>query len=1270
MGKRILSLLLLVVVVSGTVLTPFVLTAPKAKATVDGPTFSEISEAVQPFGDETVQLQTLLGAPVNSVKVNELANYLNNNWNSGNDCKTIYDIIGGQVTYVDSAWRKDNGGGYLGELRTAYTATTPEEVNQAIANTLEPARKIKVVLYAIALLNQKYDAIKSRCSEQYNVNWDKNNGAQIWRPGKIADVIESNGDLNNGNLYYPTFENFWSDFKQLDTFLETYRQHPVQENDPQNNVHTFDGALHSVLESIQGNANAKADFGDIDPCGSSGGIFKPTILVSYMFCGLAVNVRRLVMSILFSATALLANQGDMLPRGTDTTITSQESETPLFNTNTNSDALKDFIIPIEQVVVNTSPNSLGLLVNTAYQRVLELVNFALIVAFLFIAFANILQIQINTYAIKKILPGLLIGFFVAHFSMLLMRASLEMVGVLTRGLMAVGDESSRASMQNLYKAFTSFPYTMQEITGNCDPNTTPYMTLLCSVDNMVDITKVFKLLVSSVFILIPAVLVLILGFLLILRRIIFFAVLPLAPLAFATMFVPPAASIWGRWWKLVSGWLFMPIVSGFWLWLGLMWMNTTPAQNAGVIVRIFSYTLGILSVYLAMKTPFSMAGEAKGLMDKWSKAGKSAFKATGLPAAGIAVGVGAKRLGGTIGMNALDAARIGNVYRGAKQWGSTSAENYKRRAEAFTKGPIDQSKEKKIMRQQRSLEALEKATEVKKENADKVAKLKAELQDGSLSAEERAKKQKELDRQIKIQQRYDRNFERIYGSDDDMRKRKQAIQDSIQEMQSGTSLSQKFERFNDARGESAKSRHDRIMYGSEREKAAAIDDNPEIARNRAALDHLKETTGALDNIMKEEIRARKAALLDADKQYKGLYFRAQEGKLHADLKTQENEMHLARDWWSERVGKSDELKSEYVKALTAPMAAKKFEDNALQQAFLESMVNDHAPHQSLQKLFKEIKAMPDGAIVEGVQRHRLMANLQKLAENKDRPDPVAAQLLQSLSSMNTLTRDYVVNNVAKDYESSPTAEFNKDEFNKMTFTRIRNESNRRSSDDKKISLDGGDFVEESIEKGSLLRVAAGEGLNDKNQLSAYMALGEAMGRGGGAMLPHQYTKLAKYAEEVHKIAKIPLPVDDGTPAVKERIKEIERARLASDRIHKEIDPLNILPRSLELMSTVGDRQQATAFKNLSGLVDMGALGLTQGPSNNANRLIDYIPNTEGMDLTREKFLANLASSLSTPSKTVTVADLKQMLTSNNPAERDAIIKSALTMTGNKRGRTP
>src|SRR5207302_302638 len=91
----------------------------------------------------------------------------------------------------------------------------------------------------------------------------------------------------------------------------------------------------------------------------------------------------------------------------------------------------------------------------------------------------------------------------------------------------------------------------------------------------------------------------------------------------------------------------------------------------GILANILGYAAGVVSLFMAITQSFKMQGEAKGVLDKWSKLGKNTFNAT----------VGRPAVGGGIAL--ANATGVGDLYRAGARYKKSLDSNYKNSIEDF-----------------------------------------------------------------------------------------------------------------------------------------------------------------------------------------------------------------------------------------------------------------------------------------------------------------------------------------------------------------------------------------------------------------------------------------------------------------------------------------------------------------------------------------------------------------------------------------------------------
>lgn len=350
-------------------------------------------------------------------------------------------------------------------------------------------------------------------------------------------------------------------------------------------------------------------------------------------------------------------------------------------------------IPFQLLMVSDAP--LGQTVRATTQKVESLLNVILILGFIFVAIVNILQIQMNTYNIRKLVPAMIIGFILALASSFMIRAALEVSSVASAGIFQMTGSSSANGLDvnKFVDAFTKVRGTDGSLCLTLGPGNSKDATN-CVGDT--DTAKVFQQFVLNGFTFVGAILMFILGFLLLFRVVVFTILVPLSPLAVFSKFFPPLGFIWNRWFKTLYQWILMPVPISFCLLLSLIYFSSVAptAGTNGIFDYIINYAAGVGFLFAAIRLPFTMAGDAKAYLDKYNSYGKQAWGATG--------GAAIKRSGNYMS----DVSGVTNL---KKTFAEMKNRDEERRADNQTLGPMN----KRVIEYNKKLQM---NTEAKKTN--------------------------------------------------------------------------------------------------------------------------------------------------------------------------------------------------------------------------------------------------------------------------------------------------------------------------------------------------------------------------------------------------------------------------------------------------------------------------------------------------------------------------------------------------------------------------
>lgn len=236
---------------------------------------------------------------------------------------------------------------------------------------------------------------------------------------------------------------------------------------------------------------------------------------------------------------------------------------------------------------------------------LGLVNVVVIIVLLVIAFSNILRINIDTYVIKKSLPGLVLGVLLANFSLLISRMIVQVSEVLIQSIFI--ENWAEGMKQALgFSAVGSSATAISIVIGLAGIflGSTGFGCLAIALG----LTLMF----------LPAIIGIILTFIFLLRKIMIYFLVIISPLAFICLVLPNTQVYFKKWWGMFVTWVFMAPIVFFIFYL----ISKLGETGAGGTVLGYIMALGLLS--LAMTVPFKLGG---GLMATWAKIGKVLAKA-------------------------------------------------------------------------------------------------------------------------------------------------------------------------------------------------------------------------------------------------------------------------------------------------------------------------------------------------------------------------------------------------------------------------------------------------------------------------------------------------------------------------------------------------------------------------------------------------------------------------------------------------------------------
>lgn len=292
----------------------------------------------------------------------------------------------------------------------------------------------------------------------------------------------------------------------------------------------------------------------------------------------------------------------------------------VFNTPQHAHAAPWLGEPIYQVLNNTS-SGMGKITAEVWTITMNVVNSFVLALLIYVAFMNILRIQMDSYAVKKFLPTFIMTIILANFSFLIARIILDL-GNIVISIFLVGNQEN---------ALTGTFDNLVRCNDAGDPGCPIAPGSETAGDNYYAVINAY--IFKQFFVIAGAIMMFILSFIFLVRNYMLYFLIAIAPLGFLAMALPITKKYFQQWWGTFTKWVFMPVVSVFWLWLGGQFVS---AVDTGY--WILPVAFGGLCLYMAITSPFKIGGAAIGA---WTKLGKQAWGKTG----GQVTGYAKKRVG-------------------------------------------------------------------------------------------------------------------------------------------------------------------------------------------------------------------------------------------------------------------------------------------------------------------------------------------------------------------------------------------------------------------------------------------------------------------------------------------------------------------------------------------------------------------------------------------------------------------------------------------------
>ncbi|MCX6810247.1 MAG: hypothetical protein NTY30_00710 [Candidatus Berkelbacteria bacterium] len=275
---------------------------------------------------------------------------------------------------------------------------------------------------------------------------------------------------------------------------------------------------------------------------------------------------------------------------------------PIYKVLTPDPKCKDVVSAATGTVKDASLcyGGMGAVTARIWYDIMAVCNSLVLAVLIWVAFMNILRIQMDSYAVKKFLPTFIMAIILANFSFLISRMLLDIANIAISAFLT-GNQA-----HGVTGAFSGLiaekPIGPVGFTGNYAGYILVYI-------------------LKQIFVGVGAVLVAILAFIFLLRNYFIYFLICISPAAFMAMILPITKKYFQQWWSQFLKWIFMPVVSVFWLWLAGEFLGAIDPNAIWVLPMAFAG----LCLYMAITSPFKV-DKAVG---QWAGLGKKAWGNTG-----------------------------------------------------------------------------------------------------------------------------------------------------------------------------------------------------------------------------------------------------------------------------------------------------------------------------------------------------------------------------------------------------------------------------------------------------------------------------------------------------------------------------------------------------------------------------------------------------------------------------------------------------------------
>lgn len=240
-----------------------------------------------------------------------------------------------------------------------------------------------------------------------------------------------------------------------------------------------------------------------------------------------------------------------------------------------------------------------------------------LVFFIFLAFANILHINVNTYSIKRALPMMFValaGGFIAIYIVYILSYTADFL----LGLDMFSLEQTLHPMFNIFGGYLGNPF-YEDITSGVTTGPANSVNLVFEVGRILSSgtgPTFVSGIIGSILLIIPAVVVFAFEYVLAIRPFAVQILTILSPIAFASLILPQTQFLFRKWWSITLIAIFYaPVVN-----LVFYLLNLLPVSGEPIVIMTL-WAVKIVFIIFLIRLPFTFETDLKKITERIAKTG-------------------------------------------------------------------------------------------------------------------------------------------------------------------------------------------------------------------------------------------------------------------------------------------------------------------------------------------------------------------------------------------------------------------------------------------------------------------------------------------------------------------------------------------------------------------------------------------------------------------------------------------------------------------------